>query len=534
MNFNAEEYKYPSRRNVVYGHRGMVATSQPLAAQAGLEILKAGGNAVDAAIATAACLTVVEPTSNGLGSDAFALVWINNRLHGLNASGYSPNSISIEKLQARGLEEIPKYGVIPVMVPGAPSAWVELSERFGRLSLEEVLRPAINYARNGFTVSVNVKQNWEAACKIYKKEQGEEFKYWFNTFTKNGETPSFGELWKLPFHGDTLESIAKTHGESFYKGHIADKIHDFFKKYNGYLAKEDLADYKPEWVEPISINYRGYDVCEIPPNGQGLVALMALNILNGYEFLNKNTSDTYHKQIEAIKLSFADGKKYITDKSKMKAEVHTLLSEDYALSRRSIISDEAMLPQAGDPYCGGTVYLCTADGEGNMVSYIQSNYMGFGSGIVIPETGIALANRGHNFSFDSEHDNCLMPHKKTYHTIIPGFLMKDNKAVGPFGVMGGFMQPQGHVQVVSNLIDFYMNPQEAIDAPRWQWIKDKKIEVEPSVSLHIVNDLIKRGHEVKIQTDLNSFGRGQMIIRTDEGTLCGGTEPRTDGHIAVW
>lgn len=534
MNFNPEEYKYSSRRNVVYGNRGMVATSQPLAAQAGLEIIKAGGNAVDSAIATAACLTVVEPTSNGLGSDAFALVWINNKLHGLNASGYSPHSISIEKLKERGFNEIPKYGVIPVMVPGTPAAWVELSQKFGRLALEEVLKPAINYARNGFTVSVNVKQAWEAAYKIYKKENKEELKYWFDTFTKNGETPKFGELWRLPHHANTLESIAKTNGASYYKGDIADKIDDFFKKYNGYLCKDDLIDYNPEWVEPISVNYKGYDVCEIPPNGQGLVALMALNILNGFDFDYKDKSDTYHKQIEAMKLAFADGIKYITDKTHMKAEVGKLLSDEYGRGRRALITDEALIPEAGNPFCGGTVYLCTADGDGNMVSYIQSNYMGFGSGIVIPETGIALANRLHNFSYDNSHNNCLMPHKKTYHTIIPGFLMKDGKAVGPFGVMGAFMQPQGHVQVVTNLIDFHMNPQEALDAPRWQWIKDKKIEIEPTVPLHIIEDLIKRGHEINIQPKPATFGRGQMIIKTEEGTLCGGTEPRTDGYIAVW
>lgn len=534
MKFNPGEYKYASRRSVVYGHKGMAATSQPLAAQAGLEILKAGGNAVDAAIAAAACLTVVEPTSNGLGSDAFALIWFKDKLYGLNASGYSPYGISIEKLKERGFKGIPKYGVIPVMVPGAPAAWTNLSEKFGKLELEEVLKPAINYARNGFTVSVNVKQAWDAAYNIYKNEHGEEFKYWFDTFTKNGETPKFGELWKLPYHADTLESIGKSRGESYYKGHIADKIDAFFKKYNGYLRKEDLEDYRPEWVEPISINYRGYDVCEIPPNGQGLVALMALNILKGFDFTYKDSSDTYHKQIEAIKLSFADGRKYITDKTQMKAEADKLLSENYARGRRNLIAEKASVPEAGNPFGGGTVYLCTADGEGNMVSYIQSNYMGFGSGIVIPETGIALQNRGHNFSYDTNHDNCLMPHKKTYHTIIPGFLMKEGKALGPFGVMGGFMQPQGHVQVVMNLTDFHMNPQEALDAPRWQWIKDKNIEVEPSVPLHIVNDLIKRGHEVKIQPNLNEFGRGQMIIRTDEGTLGGGTEPRTDGHIAAW
>ncbi|WP_326911125.1 gamma-glutamyltransferase family protein [Sedimentibacter sp. MB31-C6] len=534
MNYNPTEFKYPSRRNVMYANRGMVATSQPLASQAGLEILKKGGNAIDAAIATAACLTVVEPTSNGLGSDAFALVWTKDKLHGLNASGYSPYDISIEKLKKRGYTEIPKYGVIPVMVPGAPAAWVELSSKFGKLPLSEVLEPAINYARNGFTVSTTVKRFWDEAYDTYKKEDGEEFKYWFDTFTKDGRTPRNGELWKLPYHADTLESIGKTKGESFYKGEIGDKIDAFFKKYNGYLSKKDLMDYKPEWVEPINVNYRGYDVWEIPPNGQGLVALMALNILKGFEFDKKEIGDTYHKQMEAMKLAFADGIKYITDKSKMKVEVSKLLSNEYGQKRKSLITEEALSPEAGDPNCGGTVYLCTADEEGNMVSYIQSNYLGFGSGIVIPETGIALQNRGNNFSFDLNHDNCLLPHKKTYHTIIPGFLTKDGKAVGPFGVMGAFMQPQGHVQVVMNILDFDMNPQEALDAPRWMWTKDKTFEVEKGVPTYIVNDLIKRGHDIKIQTDEYPFGRGQIILRTEEGTYCGGTEHRADGHIAVW
>ena len=534
MNFNPAEYKYPSRRKVVYGYNGMVATSQPLAAQAGLEILKNGGNAVDAAIAAAACLTIVEPTSNGLGSDAFALVWFNNKLHGLNGSGYSPYSISIEKLKERGFTEIPKYGIIPIMVPGAPAAWVELSQKFGKLSLIEVLQPAINYARNGFPVSVTVKKAWDNAYKIYKKENKEEFKYWFDTFTYKGRTPNYGELWKLPYHAETLESIGKTHGNSYYKGAIADKIDSFFKKYDGYLRKEDLEDYKTDWVEPISVNYRGYDVYEIPPNGQGLVALMALNILKNFDFTYKNKSDTYHKQIEAIKLSFDDGQKYITDIRYMKADIKELLSDDYGREKGSLITDYAVNLKETDPNSSGTVYLCTADGEGNMVSFIQSNYTGFGSGIVIPETGIALNNRLHNFNYVNQHINCLMPHKKTYHTIIPGFLMKDGKALGPFGVMGAFMQPQGHVQVVSNLIDFHMNPQEAIDAPRWQWIKGMTVEVEQDVPKYIINELIDRGHDIKVQLNESAFGRGQMILRTKEGTLCGGTEKRADGHIAVW
>ncbi|MEL7646843.1 MAG: gamma-glutamyltransferase family protein [Sedimentibacter sp.] len=534
MNYNPSEYKYGSRRNVVYGHKGMVATSQPLAAQAGLEILKKGGNAVDAAIATAACLTVVEPTSNGIGSDAFALVWFKDKLHGLNSSGYSPYGISIEKLKERGCTEIPKYGVIPVNVPGAPAAWAELSKKFGRLSLEEVLKPAIGYARNGFAVSVTVKNAWDRACDIYSREKGEEFKHWFETFTKNGRTPGYGELFKLPHHADTLESIGRTNAESFYRGAIADKIGYFFEKYNGFLSAKDLNDYKPQWVQPISVNYRGYDVWEIPPNGHGLVALMALNILKGYQFEGKDKSETFHRQIEAMKLAFADGQKYITDTNHMTRDVSLFLSDSYAEKRRNLIHESALMPQAGDPACGGTVYLCTADGDGNMVSYIQSNYMGFGSGIVVPETGIALNNRGHNFSYDNQHDNCLAPHKKPYHTIIPGFLTHGNKAVGPFGVMGGFMQPQGHVQVVMNLVDFHMNPQEALDAPRWQWIYGKDVEIEHDVPVHIVKDLIKRGHEIKLQPDETSFGRGQVIVRTEEGTLCGGTEKRADGHIAGW
>lgn len=535
MKFDPLSCKYKSKRNVMYAHKGMVATSNPLASQAGLEIMKKGGNAIDAAIATAACLTVVEPTSNGIGGDAFALVWIKDKLHGLNASGYSPKSISIEKLKERGIENIPKLGLIPVMVPGVPAAWAELSSKFGKLPLGEVLKPAIDYARNGFTVSPTVKKNWALANNLYKKEsKGEEFKYWFDTFTKDGRTPECGELWKFPDHADTIEAIGNTGAKSFYKGEIADKIDSFFKKYKGYLSKEDLEDYKAQWVQPIKVNYKGYDVWEIPPNGQGLVGLLALNILKGFEFKDKENIDTYHKQIEAMKLAFADGQKYITDDKAVKIDLEDILSDRYADKRRSEISDHAMIPEAGDPSGSGTVYLCTADEEGNMVSYIQSNYMGFGSGLVIPNTGIAMQNRGYDFSLDPDHYNCLQPWKKTYHTIIPGFLTKNNKAIGPFGVMGGYMQPQGHVQVIMNMIDFNMNPQEALDAPRWQWKKDKTVEVEHETPVNIIRGLIEKNHHIEIQTEDTSFGRGQIICRTKEGTLCGGTEGRCDGHIAVW
>ena len=467
MKFDALKYNYPSQRSVVYAQNGMVATSQPLAAQAGLDILKKGGNAIDAAIATAACLTVVEPTSNGIGGDAFALVWIDGKLHGLNSSGPAPKSISIDGLKNKGYDEIPKFGVIPVTVPGAPAAWAELSKRFGRLTLTEVLKPAIQYADDGYPVSPYVKKSWDRAYKLYEKEfKSDEFKYWFKTFTKDGRSPNMGEIWRLPDHAETLKSIAKTNAESFYRGKIAEKIDKFFNSYGGYLSKEDLEAFKPEWANPIKVNYRGYDVWEIPPNGQGLVALMALNILKGFDFTEKDKADTYHKQIEAMKLAFSDGQKYITDFRKMRISVEELLLESFAGKRRELIGEQALTPEAGEPDRGGTVYLATADGEGNMVSFIQSNYMGFGSGIVIPETGISLQNRGHNFSFDPSHYNCLEPGKRTYHTIIPGFLTKDGKPVGPFGVMGGFMQPQGHVQVIMNTIDFSLNPQTALDAPR--------------------------------------------------------------------
>ncbi|MDQ0414395.1 gamma-glutamyltranspeptidase [Mesobacillus stamsii] len=296
-----------------------------------------------------------------------------------------------------------------------------------------------------------------------------------------------------------------------------------------------MAAYKPEWVQPIKVNYRGYDVWEIPPNGQGIVALMALNMLKGYELKEKESVDTYHKQIEAMKLAFADAKKYVTDPEKMTVSSEQLLSEEYAEARRSLIGDSARLPEPGTPPKGGTVYLAAADGEGNMISFIQSNYMGFGSGIVIPGTGIGLQNRGADFSLDPSHDNRLDPGKKTYHTIIPGFLTKDNEAVGPFGVMGGYMQPQGHVQVIMNTLDFNLNPQSALDSPRWQWMEGNKVVVENTFPAHIAQALSRKGHDIQFTLDGGGFGRGQIIWRDPvTGVLSGGTESRTDGAIAVW
>ncbi|WP_261131032.1 gamma-glutamyltransferase family protein [Bacillus sp. Marseille-Q3570] len=536
MSYDALYNPYPSQRMTTFAKNGMVATSQPLAAQAGLEILKKGGNAVDAAIATAACLTVVEPTSNGIGGDAFALVWMKGKLHGLNASGPSPQSISIEALEERGMEEIPKHGWIPVTVPGAPGAWAALSERFGKLPLTDVLAPAIDYAANGYPISPTLGKFWKAAADHFKNVfTDDEFKHWFDTFAPEGKAPEVGEVWRSEGHASTLRDIAETKAESFYRGKIADQIDAFSKKYDGFIRKEDLASYQPEWVDPIGVEYRGHKVWEIPPNGQGIIALMALNLLKDAKYSNKEDVDTYHKQIESIKLAFTDGLKYVTENKSMTTRTEDLLSEAYAAERRKLIGERAMDPTPGTPPKGGTVYLATADSEGNMVSFIQSNYMGFGSGLVVPGTGIALQNRGHNFSMDPEHDNRLEGGKKTYHTIIPGFLTKGDQPVGPFGVMGGFMQPQGHLQVIMNTLDFHLNPQAALDAPRWQWMEDKKVLVEPNFPNHIAQALARKGHQIQVALDGGPFGRGQIIWRDPEtGVLSGGTESRTDGSVAAW
>uniref|UniRef100_UPI00403F5945 gamma-glutamyltransferase family protein n=1 Tax=Oceanobacillus sp. FSL W7-1281 TaxID=2921698 RepID=UPI00403F5945 len=526
---------YAIARESVYAKKGMVATSQPLAAEAGLGILKKGGNAIDAAIATAACLTVVEPTSNGIGGDAFALVWTKGELHGLNGSGRSPEHISIEAVKEKGYDAIPPFGWIPVTVPGVPKAWAELSRRFGKLSLKETLQPAIEYAREGFPVSPILARFWKKAYQMYQKEEGYDFAAWFETFAPDGRAPKVGEIWKSADHAATLEAIAETDAASFYEGELADKIARASEEAGGFLTKTDLEKHETEWVTPIKVNYRGYDIWEIPPNGQGIIALKALNILKGYSMTAKESVDTYHKQMEAMKLAFEDGKRHITEEIQMRYTTKQLLSEEYAASRRALIGEEAILPNAGNPAGSGTVYLATADEEGNMVSFIQSNYKGFGSGVVIPGTGIAMQNRGWDFSMDETHVNVLAGGKRTYHTIIPGFITKNNEAIGPFGVMGGFMQPQGHVQVVMNTIDFGLHPQAALDAPRWQWLKEKRIEVEHRFPYTIAQELRQKGHDIHIQLEPNSFGRGQIIWRNPEtGVLSGGTESRADGHIAVW
>lgn len=534
MNFDPTKYPYPSRRSVVFAKNGMVATSQSLAAQAGLQILRNGGNAVDAAVATAACLTVVEPTSNGIGGDAFALVWMKDKLHGLNASGPAPALLNREAVLNAGHEKMPIDGWVPVTVPGLPSAWAELIERFGSMPLEEVLAPAVGYAEEGFPVSPVISRQWAVGFKRLSALTGPEFQPWHELFAPKGRAPAAGELWRSPDHAATLKLLAKSQCREFYQGTLSQKIDVFSRQCGGYLRAEDLASYQPEWVEPISLSYRGYDVWEIPPNGQGLVTLLALNILQGLDLGDKESAETYHRQIEAIKLAFADGLKYITDPHNMKQRVEDLLSKQYAARRRSLISDMAAEPNAGVPDKGGTVYLATADKQGNMVSYIQSNYLGFGSGLVVPGTGIALQNRGANFSLDPNHDNVLEPGKRPYHTIIPGFLSREGKAIGPFGVMGGFVQPQGHLQMVMNAVDFNLNPQASLDAPRWQWVEGKTVEVEPGFPEEIARQLESRGHLIKRVPDNLQMGRGQLIWRDANGVLAGGTEPRTDGVVAAW
>ncbi len=539
MNFDPLYLPYASSRYPIYARRGMVCTSSPQASAAGLEVLRRGGNAVDAAVATATALTVVEPTANGIGSDAFALVWIEKekKLYGLNGSGWAPRDISIEKVLAQNPPngKMPTHGWTPTMVPGAPKTWAALSARFGRVSLSDAVAPAVQYAREGYPASPNLARMWRLALRRYGTVcVGPAFDAWYETFAPDGKAPEAGDLIRLPDHAATLEKIGATGAEDFYRGELAARIVRESRTYGGFFSEEDFSEYDVSWVEPISVRYRGYDVCEIPPNGQGIVALMALNILKEFTFTQRDCADTFHKQWEAMKIAFADGLCHVTDPAQMRVNYHDLLSPVYGAARAQEIDDTAKDHGPSVPPKSGTVYLCTADGEGNMVSYIQSNYMGFGSGIVIRGTGIGLQNRGHDFSLNPEDANCLAPRKKTYHTIIPGFLLKDGEAVGPFGVMGGYMQPQGHVQVAMNLIDFGLNPQQALDAPRWQWMRDNRFLVENTFANETARQLAARGHRVEVALDSVEFGRGQMIVKLPNGTLVGGTERRTDSNIACW
>ncbi len=531
-NLGSERFPYPSRRMPLLAARGVVATSEPLAAQAGLRMLLQGGNAVDAALATAISLTVLEPTSNGIGSDAFALVWDGSTLHGLNGSGRAPATHNLDLFQRLGLETMPPRGWLPVTVPGAPAAWHDLHARFGRLPFAALFEPAIAYAQEGFPPGPVTAAGWSHAAEAYAlSNTTAEFAAWFETFAPRGRGPRPGEVWTLPGHAATLRRIATEGAADFYHGALAGRMVRFAEETGGYLTRADLAAHTSTWVEPIGASYHGYEVWEIPPNGQGIGALAALNILEGCGLAAhpRESAPSYHLQIEAMKLAFADSLAYVADPEQVDVPVRGLLDKEYAARRRALIGERALDPVAGEPSRGGTVYLCAADGDGMMVSFIQSNYMGFGSGIVVPGTGIALQNRGANFVLDPTHPNRVAPGKRPYHTIIPAFLTRGGAAVGPFGVMGGFMQPQGHVQMVVNGVDYGMNPQVSLDAPRWQWLGGKRIELEAATPREAREGLIARGHEVTVQHNPASFGRGQIIRRLPSGAYVAGSEPRADG-----
>jgi gamma-glutamyltranspeptidase/glutathione hydrolase len=528
---NLSHYPYASKRMPVLADNGAVATSQPLAAQAGLKALRDGGCAVDAAIAAAAALTVLEPTSNGIGSDAFAIVWDGEKLHGLNASGRWPRASSASSLRERGFDAVPERGWPSVTVPGAPAAWADLHQRFGRLEMSDLLQPAIEYAECGFPVSPVIAHLWKNAAPLFLVPDRPEFDGWRQTFAPGGQTPHAGERFFSAGHAWTLKAFAERGIRDFYLGQVAERIVAYAEASGGDLTADDLAAHHSEWVEPISTRYGDCQVWEIPPNGQGIAALIALAILDEMALHEHDhaSASLWHLQIEAIKLGFADAYRYVADPDFAALPVNGLLDDGYIASRRSLIGDQARLPEAGRPPGGGTVYLCTADRDGMMVSFIQSNYMGFGSGVVVPESGISLQNRGAGFTLESAHPNEAAGGKRPRHTILPGFLTRNGDAVGPFGVMAGEMQPQGHLQVISGMLDHDLNPQATLDAPRWRIGDGLQVNVEPGTDPAVIEALEARGHRVVTAPNSYSFGRGQIIERRENGVYVAASEPRADG-----
>lgn len=518
--------KYPSHRNLVYGHRGMVVTGNILAAQAGLSVLKKGGNAIDAALATSLCLPITECCSNGLGGDLFALVYFQGKLYGLSSHGPAPALLSLEELHKRGYDEMPKEGLEPVTVPGLIAGVSALQQRFSRLSWQEIVEPAHAYASQGFRLQPTMARMMNRSKERFSKALSSTplVQTWFDTFGREHYKP--GDLLHLPHHARALEELAETSGESFYRGKIAQDLDRFMRQEGGLLRKEDLAAFSPQWVEPLCVEYKGHRIYELPPSGQGIALLMALKTL-------EKTGYSLHKAMEAMKLSLSQCKRDLADEGFMEYEIDEFL-QHFPEKASKMITEKALQPEQVDLMGNDTVYLATADGQGNMVSLIQSNYMGFGSGVVLPHWGIALQNRGCNFSMDPTSPNALAPGKRPYHTIIPGFIEKPGSFRGPFGVMGGFMQPQGHLQVLMNLIEEGLDPQEALDKPRWQWIGEKTFHLEEGFPKATLEDLLKRGHQIEILEDPVSFGRGEIILRHEEGYLEGACESRTDAGIAVW
>ena len=547
LNFNNP---YPTTRIPVFA-RNVVSTSHPLAATAGLRMRLLGGNAVDAAIAAAAAMTIVEPVSNGLGSDSFCIVWDGKALHGLNASGPAPQAWTPEYFQSKypGTHTPPKRGMDSVTVPGAVASWAALSERFGKLPFTDLMLPAIDIAERGYLLPPVVQQKWEAATPELQGMPG-----FANAFLPHGRAPAVGELFQFKAAAKGLRAIAESKGQAFYKGAIAQAVVKFSQANGGSHTLKDFENYQPEWVKPIAKHYRGYTLHEIPPNGQGIAALIALGILGNFDVASMalDGADSQHLQIEAMKLAFADVYKYVADPSSMAVTPEQMLDDTYLASRAKLIDmKKAQDFGAGNPVKGGTIYLTTADEDGMMVSFIQSNYMGFGSGCVEPEYGVSLQNRGHGFSLDAGF-NQVAPGKRPFHTIIPAFLSKPKATSHPlpstgegrgegspagltitniepvmsYGVMGGNMQPQGHMQTLVRMLDYQQNPQAACDAPRWRFNAGLDINVEAAMNPDVVQALAQRGHRMDVINDsYQDFGAGQFIWRAGD--------PKVEGYVAA-
>lgn len=516
---------YRSRRMPVLA-ANVVATSQPLAAQAGLSMLARGGNAVDAALAAAIALTVVEPVNNGLGSDAFAIVADGGRLCGLNASGRSPKAMQPERFAGR--DGMPLLGWDTVTVPGAVSAWTELSSRFGRLDFPVLFEPALGYAEGGFLVSPVVAEQWAMVAGIY--DGLDEFQ---RVFLPQGRPPAVGERFVLPELGASLRQVARTRGEALYRGELGQAFLDASAAAGGLFTREDLEAHRADYVEPISIEFAGVRLHEIPPNGQGIAALIALGILSHTDVLSldPDSLESFHLQIEAMKLAFADVHRAVSDPATMTADVADLLDDDYLRERaRKIDPRRALECRAGRAAGGDTVYLCAADADGMMVSYIQSNYFAFGSGVVVPGTGMSLQNRGNGFSLDPASPNRVGPAKRPFHTILPGFVTRDGRPEMAFGVMGGAMQPQGHLQMVLRIFGHGQNPQAAVDAPRWQVTEGLGVRVEEEVPAALREGLAALGHDVSVAPPL-MFGGAQAALRIEGGYMAA-SESRKDGLVA--
>jgi len=536
MNFDFST-PYASTRLPLFA-RNVVSTSHPLAAQAGLRMMLKGGNAVDAAIAAAAAITITEPVSCGLGSDAFCILWDGQKMHGLNASGPAPKAWTPEYFhQKYGKEAVnpPKRGWDSVTVPGAVSAWAAMSERFGKLPFADLMEPAIEIAERGYLMPVVVQQKWLAATPLLQSLPG-----FAESFLPWGRAPNVGELFQFKAAARGLRAIAETKGRAFYEGEIAEALVKFSNQHGGAMTLQDLAQYQPEWVEPIAQNYRGHTLHEIPPNGQGIAALIALGILDNFDLASMKVDGlaSQHLQIEAMKLAFADIYRYVADPRSMEVTPAQMLDAEYLKSRAKLIDmNKAQDFKAGNPVKGGTIYLTAADENGMMVSFIQSNYMGFGSGVVEPTYGISLHNRGFDFSTDPNGlnpANLVAPGKRPFHTIIPAFLSQNGQPVMSYGVMGGNMQPQGHLQTLVRMLDYGQNPQAACDAPRWRCNKGLSINVEGSMNAHTVQGLKDLGHELEVINDTYmDFGAGQFIWRMGDPKVQGylaASDPRRDGQ----